>query len=143
MTMSGSNPYQLLGGDEGVRQLAYTFYQVMSERPEAAKIRAMHAESTADVSEKLYQYLSGWMGGPHLYAQKFGTVCLTKPHLKFPIGADERDQWLACMDEALERIGAPEDVKQMLKMPMFHIADTVKNLDKASLCSEEEESCPD
>src|SRR5262245_58863342 len=99
--MSDTNPYQLLGGEESVRRLASTFYQVMSERPEAAKIRAMHAESTAEISEKLFQYLSGWMGGPQLYHQKYGTVCLTRPHLKFPIGPAERNAWLACMDEAL------------------------------------------
>ena len=120
--MNAANPYQLLGGDEGIRRLATVFYQVMSERPEAATIRAMHAASTEAISEKLYQYLSGWMGGPPLYYRQHGTVCLTHPHAPFAIGTAERDQWLACMTEALDRIGACNEVKEMLREPMFGVA---------------------
>ena len=35
------------------------------------------------------------------------------------------------MDEALERIGASEELKQMLKIPMQRIADTVRNQDQS------------
>jgi hemoglobin len=31
------------------------------------------------------------------------------------------------MDEALERIGASDELKTMLKEPMYRIADTVRN----------------
>ena len=80
-------PYQLLGGEEGVRKLAETFYDVMDELPEAETIRKMHGESLIDVKEKLFEYLSGWLGGPqHHYQQKYGTVCLTKPHKAYAIG---------------------------------------------------------
>jgi hemoglobin len=122
-----STPYELLGGDEGVKRLAYAFYQAMDQLPEAAGIRKMHAQSLSDVSEKLYQYLSGWLGGPGLYQEKFGTVCLTKPHKPYAIGAAERDQWLLCMDKALEDIGASDEVKTMLKQPMFRLAQFISN----------------
>jgi hemoglobin len=123
-------PYELLGGEAGVRRLAEVFYDVMDELPQAETIRKMHAESLSDVKQKLYEYLVGWMGGPqHLYQQKYGTVCLTKPHKPYAIGPAERDQWLACMDEALRRIDASDDLKAMLKGPMFMLADTVRNND--------------
>lgn len=123
-------PYQLLGGEAGVRHLAETFYEVMDELPQAEKIRQMHAASLSDVKQKLFEYLAGWLGGPqHHYQQKYGTVCLTKPHKPFQIGPAERDQWLLCMDEALRRIGASEELKAMLKEPMFVLADTVRNSD--------------
>lgn len=128
MSDSPQTPYQILGED-GIRRLADAFYDVMDERPQAATIRAMHAANMDLIKDKLYEYLTGWMGGPPLYASKYGTVCLTDPHKPYPIGPDERDQWLDCMHEALQRIGASEELQAMLKQPMFLIADTVRNRD--------------
>lgn len=132
MHTPNQSPYQLLGGEEGVRKLAETFYDVMDELPEAEAIRKMHGESLVDIKEKLFEYLSGWMGGPHHYHKKYGTVCLTKPHKAYAIGPAERDQWLLCMDESLRRINASEELKAMLKGPMFNIADAIRNTDGSS-----------
>lgn len=125
-------PYELLGGEEGVRKLAYTFYEVMDELPQAEHIRKMHAQSLSDVQQKLFEYLSGWLGGPRLYEEKYNSVCLTKPHRPFSIGEAERDQWLLCMDEALKRVGASDELTQMVKAPFFRIADAIRNEDCAS-----------
>ena len=126
--MSAQSPYQILG-DEGIRQLANAFYDVMDELPQAETIRKMHAENMDQIKDKLCEYLTGWMGGPPVYSKKYGTVCLTDPHKPYPIGPDERDQWLLCMDKALERINASEELINMLKEPMFRIADTIRNRD--------------
>ncbi|MDB6062275.1 MAG: globin [Verrucomicrobiaceae bacterium] len=127
-------PYELLGGEAGVRQLADVFYDVMDEMPQAESIRKMHQASLTDVKQKLFEYLSGWMGGQPHYETKYGTVCLTKPHQPFRIGPAERDQWLQCMDEALRRVNASDEVKDMLKIPMYMLADTVRNND-GNTCS--------
>lgn len=124
-------PYQLLGGEPGIRALAEAFYDIMDELPEAATIRAMHAEDLGDIKQKLFEYLSGWLGGPPLYLEKRGTVCLTSPHAPYRIGPDERDQWLLCMEKALERIGASDEVRQMVRQPFFRIADTIRNKDSS------------
>ncbi|MDY6890230.1 MAG: group II truncated hemoglobin [Pseudomonadota bacterium] len=125
--MSGYNtPYEALG-EEGIRQLANAFYEYMDSAPEVAGIRAMHGEDLNPIKERLADFLTGWMGGPQRYAEKYGSVCLTRPHKPYAIGPAERDQWLLCMDKALEQIGADEELKQMLKGPMFAIADTVRN----------------
>jgi hemoglobin len=128
--MSQQTPYQILGED-GIRQLANTFYEVMNELPLAQDIRKMHAAHLDDIKDKLCEYLTGWMGGPPIYSQKYGTVCLTDPHKPYGIGPAERDQWLACMNEALERIGASDELQQMLREPMFRVADTVRNQDNS------------
>lgn len=122
-----STPYELLGGEAGVRALANELYQVMSQRPEARTIRSMHAKDTADVAEKLFMFLSGWMGGPDLYFQKYGTVCLSSQHAKYAIGRDERDQWLGCMDQALVNINASDELIDMLKEPVFRLAEMMRN----------------
>jgi hemoglobin len=54
---------------------------------------------------------------------------MTTPHKPYAIGPQERDQWLLCMDHALERIGASEELKAMLKEPMFEVADMIRNRD--------------
>ena len=124
--MSAQTPYEILGG-EGVRQLADAFYEAMDRLPQAEAIRAMHAENLDEIKKKLATYLTGWMGGPPVYLAINGTVCLTDPHAPYRIGPKERDQWLLCMDAALEDIGASDELKQMLKEPMFRVADTVRN----------------
>jgi len=122
-----TTPYSLIGGTNGVRKLAKEFYAVMSIRSEAKAIREMHAPNLSEIEDKLYMFLSGWMGGPDLYYEKYGTVCLTNPHAGYAISHEERDQWLDCMDQALENIDASDELKSMLKQPMFAIADLVRN----------------
>ncbi len=124
-------PYEILG-DDGIKQLASTFYDVMDELPLAADIRAMHTENLDQIKRMLATYLTGWMGGPPVYQAIKGTVCLTDPHEPYRIGPKERDQWLACMDEALIRIGASDELKAMLKEPMFLVADTVRNCEDST-----------
>ena len=120
------SPYQILGED-GIRRLTNTFYDVMDTLPEATALRAMHAKNLEPMKEKLAEYLTGWMGGPPRYANRYGTVCMTSPHEAYHIGPEERDQWLLCMDKALEEIEAGEELTQMLKEPLFRIADAIRN----------------
>jgi hemoglobin len=123
----GNTPYDLLGGEAGVRALADAFYDAMESREDAREIRAMHGEDLSGIRQKLFEYLSGWLGGPHLYREKYGSFCLTKPHAPYAIGEKERDQWLRCMEQALEDVGAPEDLRKAAKTPFFRIAETVRN----------------
>ncbi|MDG1946096.1 MAG: group II truncated hemoglobin [Halioglobus sp.] len=126
MSDTPQTPYQILG-EEGIRTLASTFYEIMDTLPEASGLRAMHATNLSPMKAKLAEYLIGWMGGPPLYADKYGTVCMTTPHEPFHIGPEERDQWLLCMDKALVQTGASEQLVDMLKVPMFRIADAIRN----------------
>ena len=127
-------PYQILKED-GIQELSNAFYDIMDSLPEAAGVRAMHADDLDPMKIKLAQYLTGWMGGPPLYSEKYGTVCMTTPHQHYHIGPQERDQWLLCMDKALEQIGASDELLEMLKVPMFRIADAVRNREGVSVAS--------
>lgn len=126
MSTTPQTPYQILG-EAGIHELTDAFYDIMDTLPEAAGIRRMHAKDLSPMKEKLAEYLIGWMGGPPVYAQKYGGVCMTEPHEPYHIGPDERDQWLLCMNKALEQTGASEELKEMLKVPLFRIADAVRN----------------
>lgn len=122
-----NSPYALLGGEEGIKQLSKAFYRAMDVSPEAASIRAMHGNDLTDIEQKLFEYLSGWFGGPHLYREKYQTVCLTSPHKGYKIDEKARDEWLFCMKRALDEIGATEQVKRMLEQPLYELADFIRN----------------
>ena len=124
-------PYQILG-DQGIADLCQAFYAAMDKLPEAAGIRAMHGEDLSPVTGKLTDYLVEWMGGPPRYSDVTGSVCMTDPHAGYHIGPAERDQWLLCMQEALSRIDASDELRQMLETPLFRIADAVRNREGAS-----------
>ena len=75
----------------------------------------------------LTAYLTQWMGGPPVYDAVRGSMCLTGAHMPFTIGPAERDMWLACMDRALDRIGASDALKAMLREPFRRVAEAVRN----------------
>ena len=119
--------YELLGGETGVRSLVDRFYDLMDSSPEAKDIRALHAASLKQSREKLFMFLSGWSGGPQLYLQKFGHPRLRMRHMPFLIGERERDQWLWCMNQALDEVDAPASVKDYLRSHFRETADFMRN----------------
>jgi len=121
--------YQLLGGETGLRVLVDRFYDVMDSSPEAARIRAFHAKSLKQSREKLFMFLSGWSGGPQLYVEKFGHPRLRMRHLPFSIGTVERDQWLWCMNKALDESQIDPRVKEFLKVRFAETADFMRNVE--------------
>src|SRR4030095_6817539 len=119
--------YEQIGGEQIVRRLVDRFYDLMDTLPEAAGIRALHPESLAHSREKLFMFLSGWMGGPQLYIERFGHPRLRSRHLPFAIGVVERDQWLWCMNKALAESGLDSRVVEYLKVQLAGTADFMRN----------------
>ena len=120
-------PYELLGGDAGVRRLVERFYDLMDSAPEAATIRALHAASLKASREKLYLYLTTWTGGPPLYTEKYGHPRLRMRHFPFRIGIRERDEWLWCMDRALDEHEMPDQLRGALRSRLHALADHMRN----------------
>lgn len=121
------SPYELLGGDAAVRALVDGFYDRMERAPEYQVIRRLHPADLAGSREKLYLFLSGWLGGPPLYAEKFGHPMLRARHLPFAIGIAERDAWLGCMREAMDECGIAAGLQAGLLDSMFKTADWMRN----------------
>jgi hemoglobin len=97
-------PYDLMGGEATVLLLVDKFYFYMDSLPEATAVRGVHAESLEVAQEKLFKFLSGWLGGPDLFMQEFGHPMLRRRHLPFAIGQQERDQWMLCMEKAMDDV---------------------------------------
>ena len=122
-----SSLYEMLGGETGLRSLVDRFYDLMDSSPEAKTIRAFHATSLKQSREKLFMFLSGWSGGPQLYVERFGHPRLRMRHMPFPIGVVARDQWLWCMNKALDESGLDPRLVAYLKVRFAETADFMRN----------------
>jgi len=120
-------PYQLIGGEPAVRRMVERFYDIMDSAPEAAGIRAMHAADLAPMRERLFEFLSGWLGGPPLYFRRADHKCIVSAHKPFPIGEAERDEWMLCMRRALEDCGVSEEMRALLDKPLLRMADAFRS----------------
>ncbi len=120
-------PYEQLGGIEGVRRLVQRFYALMDELPEAYTVRQMHPESLAGSEESLFEFLSGWLGGPPLYVAKKGHPRLRMRHHPYVIGPLERDEWMLCMRQALKEQVPDEAFREKLEAAFAGMADHLLN----------------
>lgn len=119
--------YEIIGGEQGVRKLVDHFYDYMDELQDAADIRQLHAKSLRVSREKLFLFLSGWLGGPALYIEKYGHPMLRRRHLPFTIGIKERDQWMMCMKKALSDMKLDSEVEKQLIRSFMQTADHMRN----------------
>ena len=120
-------PYALLGADVGVRALVDRFYDLMDFEPAYRRLRQVHGNTLADAREKLSLFLSGWLGGPPLYTERYGHPMLRARHLPFAIGSIERDQWLACMAQAMQESQVPDALRTALQQAFSKTADWMRN----------------
>lgn len=119
--------YESLGGEPTLRALVDRFYDLMDAAPEAAGIRALHPEDLTESRNKLFWFLSGWSGGPPMYIERFGHPRLRARHLPFSIGETERDQWMWCMNRALEEMLPAGLLRIQLSHAFAQIADFMRN----------------
>jgi hemoglobin len=126
-TGSRATAYSLIGGAEPIRQLVDRFYDLMELEPAYAVIRQMHPTDLSASRDKLDLFLSGWMGGPELYREKYGHPMLRARHLPFPIGSVERNQWLDCMQRAMDEVVTDAQLKARLHESFFATADWMRN----------------
>lgn len=125
--MSDLTHYEMLGGEPTIARLTDRFYALMASVPQFAGIRAMHPEDLGESRDKLFMFLSGWLGGPDLFVEKFGHPRLRGRHMPFAIGAAERDQWVACMSLAMEETGIEAAMREQLLQSFFKTADFMRN----------------
>lgn len=122
-----SNLYQRIGGADKLRELVDRFYDLMQLEPEFAGIHQMHPCPNDSSRDKLFWFLSGWMGGPDLYIEQFGHPRLRARHLPYAIGVAERDQWLRCMAWAMQDVGVAEALQEHLMNSFYQTADWMRN----------------
>ncbi len=108
--------YRRIGGKKVLHKLVDDFYHVMMTDPNAKDCLATHAGKDLKLAaEKLKTFLYGWTGGPPEYLNKYGHPRLRMRHFPFSIGQVEADQWLYCMQKALQRSKiSPQDQADLI-----------------------------
>jgi hemoglobin len=130
MTENTSEPrsaFDWIGGEAAIRTLVDRFYDLMDLEPGYLELRTVHGFTLADARDKLFWFLCGWMGGPQHYIERFGHPRLKARHMPFKIGILERDQWLACMDQAMGEVQVDADLRARLRESFFQTADWMRN----------------
>ncbi len=121
-------PFEWIGGQEKVRALVERFYDLMDLDPAYTALRAVHGSELTEARQRLFWFLCGWLGGPQLYTERLGHPMLRARHLPFKIGILERDQWLACMDQAMGETGVDDALRKRLQQSFFETADWMRNV---------------
>jgi len=119
--------FDRVGGEPGTRALVDRFYDLMDLDPAFAELRALHPTTLDGSRDKLYWFLCGWLGGPQHYTDRFGHPMLRARHLPFSIGIRERDQWMACMRQAMVEVGLETTLAARLAESFFGTADWMRN----------------
>lgn len=127
-------PYEALGGAPAVRQLVDRFYAIMDELPETYAVRQLHPESLAGSADSLFDFLSGWFGGPSLYIAKKGHPRLRMRHAPYAVSPAMRDQWMLCMTQALTEQVADENLRSGLIRTFTQMADHMVNTESQGGC---------
>jgi hemoglobin len=120
-------PYTRIGGEAGVRALVKRFYELMDTLPEAWGIRKLHPNDLSGSEDKLFMFLSGWLGGPQLFVEKFGHPRLRQRHLPFAIGSEEAAQWMLCMRQAMDEVITDESLRTALDKSFSDLAYHMRN----------------
>lgn len=118
--------YERMGGSEAVAKLVDAFYAEMEREPGVAPLLAVH-EDLARAKERLYEFLSGWTGGPPLYVRKHGHPRLRARHLHVPIDPVMVGMWMFCMEHALRETVADDEVREVLRANLEQLARHMQN----------------
>lgn len=122
---SAETVYDEIGGDPAVRRLANSFYDAVEQ--DSPRPRAMLPRSTEVSRQKLYEFLSGWMGGPPLYWERRGHPALRMRHSPFPIDLDAARQWTECMRRAIAEADLPKPAATWLGDELTTVAAMLVN----------------
>jgi hemoglobin len=125
---SEESPYLAIGGDAPVRALSDAFYdRIEAESP---TLRSMLPRNTATSRQKLYEFLTGWLGGPQLYIEKRGHPRLRMRHFPFTIGEAEAEEWVRCMELAMDDVRVDGPLRAFLSERFRSSAHHLRNADQ-------------
>jgi hemoglobin len=127
--MNAAKPYDLVdAGEAGVRQLTDAFYDLMEREPRFAALRAIHAADLGPMRARLADYLTQWLGGPRVWAERHpGRGCMVSAHAAFPIDAKLADDWMGCMRQAFAEAGVTEAFRGMVEPVLAQMCQGLRN----------------
>jgi hemoglobin len=108
-----------------VRAVVEAFYdRIEAESP---TLRDMLPRDTSGSRQKLFEFLSGWLGGPNLYWERRGHPRLRMRHMPFRIGTPEADEWARCMDLAIDDAAIADPAGPWMAVRLREVAIGLRN----------------
>lgn len=125
----GPSLYDQLGGADALRRLVETFYDIIEFEPEGAPLKRLHllGHGIAHSREEQFAFMSGFFGGPLLYAQKYGHSNVREMHAHVEIDEAAKETWLRCMQTALDRTQVPSEVAEKTMVYLRKVATALVN----------------
>lgn len=122
-----ATPYQAIGGENTVRQLANRFYDIMENDPVAAELLAIHPQPLDRIRHVFFLYLTMWLGGPNQYEQERGHPRLRARHLPYTVTPKLKAQWMYCMRKAMYECVNDMNIADQLLKALDQLADHMVN----------------
>jgi hemoglobin len=119
--------FEWIGGETPIKAMVERFYDLMEFDPAYETLRTLHGNDLSVARQRLFWFLCGWMGGPQYYSEQLGHPRLRMRHMPFAIGVIERDQWLACMAQAMSENHIAPAVQAHLAQSFFQTVDWMRN----------------
>ena len=134
MTISAPKPateslYNLIGGETGLFRLVNAFNDIIETQPMGELLHVLHlrGHGIAHARIELFNFLSGFLGGPSLYVEKYGHSNVRKIHEHVDVTMQARDDWIACMSLALGQLGLAPGTSEMLLAHFGRVASNLVN----------------
>ncbi len=118
-------PYAAIGGEDGVRGLVEAFYDRVER--ESPMLLAMHGGELTKSRERLFEFLSGWLGGPQLFIERHGHPRLRMRHAHVRIDDAGVAEWMRCMRSAMDAREIAGPLRAFLEERFAHTAGFMKN----------------
>jgi len=106
--------YEAVGGEDGMRELMYDFYDIIYES-DIAHFFPQDEDEFQEIKEKNTNFFIQICGGPKVYEDEAKGMNLNeymiRIHDDFSITEKSRYEWLGCMEEALRKINIDQKLK--------------------------------
>ncbi len=89
-------------GEQAIMDMVEAFYAALAESTVASLFPPAGPELD-EAARRSGAFFVGLLGGPPRYHERYGNPMMRARHLPFAIGSRERDEWLRCWDETLNR----------------------------------------
>lgn len=81
----------------------------------------------SQIKDKQFRFLTQFLGGPLLYAEKYGPPKMRARHLPHAIGQVEKNEWLRCMRESIDSMQFEDDLGDILYACFPQVAEHMVN----------------
>ena len=123
-------PYEALGGEAKVREIAGRFYDAMdAHEPALAGLHRLDAAGKVhpEAREKFALFFIGWLGGPQTYMERHGHPRLRMRHAAVQVSPAMRDAWMRAMTRALDECAVAGEVRAFVEAKLGDVATMLRN----------------